>query len=115
MQRWKYLKKRGVNVMSNLNGMRKLISTAMCKGDKTITMPVENASMFVVEYERSQVAASDAIGEIDDLKEDKQILISALDKIMDVLDTDALNELTEEEAAVCRRIVEAYRAAKGAI
>ena len=87
----------------------------MRDGHKEVTIPLDNASMIVVEYEKHRVAASDAIGEIDDLKEDKQILISALDKIMDVLDTDALNELTEEEAAVCRRIVEAYQAARGSI
>ena len=101
--------------MSNLNGLRQLISLAMRDGHKTVTIPLDNASMIVVEYEKHRVAASDAIGEIVNLKEDKQILISALDKIMDVLDTDALNELTEEEAAVCRRIVEAYRAARGSL
>jgi len=99
--------------MSNLNGLRQLISLAMRDGHKTVTIPLDNASMIVVEYEKHRVAASDAIAEIENLKADNECLTSAIDEIMEIIDTDAINELTEEESAVCRKMVKAYRAARG--
>jgi len=50
--------------MSNLNNLRKLISNAMRDGHKTVTIPLETASMIVVEYENNRVAASKLKGDL---------------------------------------------------
>ena len=44
--------------MSNLNGLRRLISLAMRDGHKTVTIQLDTASMIVVECEKHRVAAS---------------------------------------------------------
>jgi len=50
--------------MSNLNGLRQLISLAMRDGHKTVNIPLETASMIVVEYEKHRVSASKLKGEL---------------------------------------------------
>jgi len=55
-------------MMYNLDKLRKLISTAMRDGkgdvDKSVTIPLETASMIVVEYEKHRVAASKLKGDL---------------------------------------------------
>jgi len=80
--------------MSNLNNLRKIISTAMCTGHKAVTIPLETASMIVVEYEKHRVAASDAVGEIDSLKADKARLFSDLEHAK--RQVNRLNDLNAE-------------------
>ena len=82
---------------SNLNGLRQLISLAMRDGHKTVTIPLDTASMIVVEYEKHRVAASDATSEIEVLKSDKKRLVSVVDEIISIID-DSFDDMTEEEA-----------------
>ena len=91
--------------MSNLNGLRQLISLAMRDGHKTVTIPLDNASMIVVEYESSQVAADNA-------KKAKKSVIVAVDEIISIID-DSFDDLTEEEAKKFLDLIEAYRSVRG--
>ena len=91
--------------MSNLNGLRQLISLAMRDGHKTVTIPLDNASMIVVEYESSQVAADNA-------KKAKKSVIAAVDEIISIID-DSFDDLTEEEAKKFLDLIEAYRSVRG--
>ena len=93
--------------MSNLNGLRQLISLAMRDGDKEVTIPLDNASMIVVEYEKHRVAAADA-------KEAKKSVIAAVDEIISIIE-DRFEDLTEEEAKSFINLIEAYRAARGSL
>lgn len=106
--------------MKNLNSLRQLISLAMSKGERTVTISTEMASMIVVEYEKHRIAVNDAVDEIEEcrlaterLNADKQRLISVVDEIVAIIDTDAVNELTEKEAMKCRELMKAYWTARG--
>ena len=95
--------------MSNLNSLRKLISNAMRDGHKTVTIPLDNASMIIVEYEKHRVAAKEAI-------DSKKEIMAAVDNMAsdykDAIDNLALDGF-EEEAEESYELLKAYRAARG--
>ncbi len=69
--------------MSNLNGLRQLISLAMRDGHKTVTIPLDNASMIVVEYEKHRVAAKDAIDRLAETQAAAQRILGESDDKLD--------------------------------